>query len=205
MFKSILVLESPWGARSVESKSVWPFVSEFAKAMDLSAFHQVFQDKASFCHWIEVFNGESVQKPKLLYVAAHGTEGRIKALRKKINGQTVVSALQKAKKIRYVHFGSCLFGNDSNLSLLLGRARHIRWAAGYENVVDWVDSTLFDIMLWRRICIRDWTTKGIKSHTLAQELVSETAGLARNLGFRFQYRYRKNLWSLSAKEASLDS
>jgi hypothetical protein len=196
MFKSILVLESPWDTASVKSKSVWPFVSEFAKAMDLRAFHQAFSDKISFCHWINVFNKEKAASQKLLYVAAHGTDGRISGLQKAINGTTIVTALKKAKNVKYVHFGSCLYGSESNLASLLRTAKHISWAAGYDKSVDWVDSTLFDVMLWGRIARRDAETKGLRTHTLAQELMKEIPGLAQNLGFRFQYRYGKNVKSL---------
>lgn len=177
----------------MQSKSVWPFVSEFAKAMGLQAFHQSFSDKASFSHWVSRYNREGVQSPKLLYVAAHGSDGRIAGLQKSINGNTVVSTLKKAKKIKYVHFGSCFFGSENNLGSLLREVNHLQWAAGYEKAVGWVDSTLFDIMLWGRIAVRDTATKGLKTHTIAQSLVQEIPGLAKNLGFRFQYRYGQKI------------
>ncbi len=60
MFKSILVLESPWDNSSVESTSVWPFVSEFAKARGIRAYHQAFLDKSSFIHWVESYNKEKL-------------------------------------------------------------------------------------------------------------------------------------------------
>src|SRR5579862_3235608 len=127
MFKTILVLESPWDSKSVRSKSVWPFVSEFARATDIKAFHQSFSDKNSFCYWIARYNKEKLANPKLLYVAAHGRDGRISGLQKDINGITIRAALKKAKKIKYVHFGSCLYGTPHNLTQLLKEARHLSW------------------------------------------------------------------------------
>ena len=127
MFKSILVLESPWDSDSVYSKSVWPFVSEFARAMAPQAFHQSFSNKKSFLHWVQQFNSEKIPGGnKLLYVAAHGTDGRISGLRESINGKTICDALQKAKNIKYVHFGSCLFGSEANIESLLKVAKHIK-------------------------------------------------------------------------------
>jgi hypothetical protein len=190
MFKSILVLESAWDNSSVQSKSVWPFVSEFAKATNIQAFHQSFSDRHSFEHWIECYNREPLAGQKLLYIAAHGSEGRISGLKRSVNGTTITSSMKKATNIQYVHFGSCFYGSESNLRNLLYEAEHIRWAAGYQRSVDWIDSTLFDIMLWGRIVNRNTEeTKGIKTHTLAKELFNEIPGLAKNLGFRFQYRY----------------
>jgi hypothetical protein len=192
----MLVLESPWDPKSVKSKSVWPFVSEFAGAIGIKAFHQTFSDKGSFCHWIARYNKEKLTDPKLLYVATHGSDGRISGLQRDINGITIRAALKRAKNIRFVHFGSCLYGTPDNLTQLLKEARHLLWAAGYNKSVDWVDSTLFDVLLWGRIAQRDKHTKGLKTHTLAKDCLEEVPGLSKNLGFCFQYRYGKKIESL---------
>ena len=134
-------------------------------------------------------------RPKLLYVAAHGTKGRIATLKEWINGKTIANALLSAKNIRYVHFGSCLFGSDANLKYLLKRAKHLKWAAGYAETVDWVDSTLFDIMLWGRIAFRTNENKGQQVHTLVKTLLSQMPAFAKELGFRLQYRFGKNIRS----------
>jgi hypothetical protein len=201
MFRSILVLESPWDPKSVRSKSVWPFASEFANAVGLDAYHQMFVDKASFHHWVRRYHAAKSPGPKLLYVAAHGSDGRIAGLRRSINGGTIAESLRLARSIEYVHFGSCFFGSADNLDGLLASARHLKWAAGYDKAVDWVDSTLFDIMLWGRIAARDPKdrfTKGKKTHTLTENLLGQTKGLAQDLGFRFHYRYGKNVWRMDA-------
>lgn len=197
MFKSILVLESPWNSDSVESKSVWPFVNEFARATGLSAYHQTFLDKNSFEHWVSQYNKEDIVSPKLLYVAAHGGSGRISGLQKEINSKTIISTLKKAKNLKFVHFGSCLFGTENNLETLLCEAKHLHWAAGYEKSVDWVDSTLMDVMFWRRIASRDEDTKGRKTHSITRELIAAIPGLVNALGFRLQYRYGDKISSIS--------
>jgi len=193
MFRSILVLETPWVTESVKSASVWPFISEFANAMDLYAYHQIFTDTNSFCHWINVFNKEkNITMPKLLYIAAHGGVGQICGLKNRINGSTIIEKLKKSKTINYVHFGSCLFGNIPNLESLLKKAKHIKMAAGYKKTVDWVDSTAFELMLWQRIATRVDDTKNLKLHTIVKEFVKdEVPGLAISLGFRCSYRYGK--------------
>jgi hypothetical protein len=198
VFKSILVLESPWDDTSVESASVWPLVKEFARARNIRAHHQTFLDKSSFLHWVKVFNDEKLSDPKLLYVAAHGNNARISGLQKSINKSTITTALSNAPNIDFVHFGSCLYGSEKNLTALLTAASHLKWAAGYDKQVDWVDSTLFDILLWGRIESRDDPSKGKKTHTLATELIGEVSGLAKNLGFRFQYRYGQQIKSITA-------
>lgn len=198
MFKSILVLESSWDSKWVQSTSVSPFVSEFAKVIEIESYHQVFTDKQSFCHWIERFNKQkTVSKPKLLYIAAHAESGRILGLHKKINFETIIKKLKTSKNIHYLHFGSCSIGNEDNLTLLLDKVKHIKWVAGYNKSVDWIDSTIFDIMLLGRIATRDKKTKGLKSQTIVKDLVeNEVTGLADNLGFQFVYRYGKTIYKI---------
>ena len=198
MFKSILVLESPWNNESVNSTSVWPMIREFAAARGIKAFHQTFLDRASFKHWVEVFNDEPLAGPKLLYVASHGGDGRIAGLRDEINRTTVLQTIAAAEKISFVHFGSCLFGSEENLGKLLVAAPHLRWAAGYDQKIDWVDSTLFDILFWGRIESRDDDTRGRRTHTLVADLIEQVHGLADDLGFRLQYRYGESVKSVTS-------
>lgn len=194
MFKSILVLESPWEPNSVQSVSVWPFVSEFARVSRIDAYHQYFFDKNSFRHWVTQYNRERIRSPKLLYVAAHGSKRRLAGLRRQINLETISQVLKKSKQIKYVHFGSCLFGNEGNLETLFNSVKHLQWIAGYDKSIDWVDATAFDILLWNRLISRDKTTKGLKTQTFANSLVKEAQGLVDNLGFQFAYRYGKSAY-----------
>lgn len=197
MFKSILVLESPWDSESVKSPSVWPMVREFASARGLKAFHQTFFDTRSFQHWVRAYNSEPISGPKLLYVAAHGDNGRLSGLKKDINRSTIISTLEDCNNIKFVHFGSCLFGSEKNLKELLFEAPHISWAAGYDERVDWIDSTLFDILFWGRIESRYGDTRGRRTHTLVADLLQQVHGLADQLGFRLQYRYGDAIKSVS--------
>ncbi len=125
----------------------------------------------------------------MLYVAAHGTEGRIGGLKRDMNAPTIQATLAKAKNVSHVHFGSCLYGTERNLQSLLLKAKHLTSAAGYEKSVDWIDSALFDIMLWGRVVERDEDNKHARTHVLIRGLLNEIPGLAESLGFHFRYRY----------------
>lgn len=199
MFKSILVLEAPWDNMSLESSSVWPLIREFASVRDIKAFHQTFFDKASFEHWIKAYNEMEIAGPKLLYIACHGRNGQLAGLSNNLNRTSVQNVLQAARNISSVHFGSCLFGSEKNLQQLLDAAPHLRWVAGYDKEVDWVDSTLFDILLWSRVESRDKASYRKKTHTLVSEMIDQVEGLANQLGFHFQYRYGDAIWQLNVK------
>jgi hypothetical protein len=193
--KTIFVLESSWDPKNpLENASVMPFIIEFAKQRKIKAYYQVFTDKKSFCHWIEEFNKVSTTS-SLLYIASHGNKGSLNALNGGINRSTIVSTIKKAKNFRYVHFGSCLFGNKANLNLILTKSKHLQWAAGYNKTVDWVTSTIFDILLWGRITTREEHEKNMKTQTIVKDIAeNQAAGLVSELGFEYVYRYGKSIF-----------
>jgi len=192
MVRFVLVLESPW--EDEKSYSVWPFVEGFSRASEIEASYRSFFDSASFKHWIDVFRKHKRGRSgNLLYVAAHGSKGRIEGLGKSINKNTVVDTLKKARSFQYVHFGSCLFGQESNLEELLKTCRHIKWAAGYEKEVPWIQSTLFDILFWERIRIRERDEEGRKFFTIVSDFIEKHSAWINEFGFRFAYRYGKEI------------
>lgn len=196
MFKSILVLESVWDAKTVKSKSVFPFVKEFANVNELEAHHQTFTDNASLCHWINVFHKSKAKKPKLLYIASHGNTGSIGGLKRNINFSTIIDAVRKAKSIEYVHLGSCFVGKADNLDKMLRKAKHIKLAFGYNAAVSWIDSTMVDILLWQRVIEeRDKKTRGKKSSSIVRDFIyEEIPGLAKDLKLECVYRRGKKLY-----------
>jgi hypothetical protein len=197
MFTTIFVLESSWDKeKPLTHSSIMPMINEFAKQRGIKAYHQVFTDTRSFRHWIKEFNKVSNSKT-LLYIASHGTEDCLYGTISGIKKTTIIHALKNAKKIQYVHFGACLFGNINNLKAILNNATHLNWAAGYRKSVDWVDSTLFDLLLWGKITPngRSDEQKNIKTHTIVNELLNNQAkGLADELGFEFAYWYGSKIF-----------
>jgi hypothetical protein len=197
MFNSMLILESTWDSDSLDQKSVWPFISEFAKIREIRAFHKSFSDAKSFEHWIERFNNQDTPSPKLLYVAAHGQHGQIGGLNRNIRKTSIKEILKKYDTIKYLHFGTCFFGKNDNFEDFLDEIDHLRWVAGYQNEVDWIDSTLFDILVWGRMTDRNENNKGVQTHTIIGDLVTnEVNGLARNLGFKVASRYGERIRTL---------
>ena len=186
MFKSILVLESAWDSDTVKSKSVWPFIKEFANVWGIDAYHQIFTDKKSFEHWIETYDAESFSGPKMLYIASHGSNKRICGLTSDINAISLDLALAACESIQHVHFGSCWYGNDENLELLLKLGDSFKTVTGYSESVDWIDSTLADILLWNKIIGK---ADGARSHTVVKEFINKNPDLYENLGFNFYYKY----------------
>jgi hypothetical protein len=193
--KTIFVLESSWDDKNpLENSSVWPFVSEFAKQRRINAYYQVFTDRKSFCHWVNEFN-KKANSASLLYIASHGGTGVLYGVNGGIKRTSIINAIKKARNLKYVHFGSCLFGNRDNLESILKKSKHIQWAAGYNKSVDWITSTLFDILLWGRITVREDHEKGQKTHTIVNHIAEkQAAGLFTELGFEYVYRYGNTIY-----------
>jgi hypothetical protein len=192
---TIFVLESSWDKENpLSNSSVMPFVSEFAKQRGIKAYYQVFTDTKSFCHWINEFNKVATSS-SLLYIASHGNKGSLIALNGGIKRGSIISALAKAKNIKFVHFGSCLFGNRGNLLLILKKCKHFQWAAGYNKSVDWINSMLFDILLWGRITTREDHERSKKTQTIVKDIAeNQAAGMVADLGFEYAYRYGTSIF-----------
>ena len=192
-------MESSWDQEDpFQHYSLMPIVSEFAKQRKIETYHKVFTDAKSFKHWIETYNN-LCKGGSLLYIAAHGYKASLCGLNCRINKQTITNAIAKARNIQFVHFGSCLFGNEENLKSILKKATNLSWIAGYDKSVDWVDSSLFDIFLWSRITPhgRGSSDKNLKTHTIVKNIIElQVAGMVKELGFKFVYRYGKNIESV---------
>ena len=202
MIKSILVLESPWDTESLRAQSVWPFVSEFCHIMGIEPLYRTFHDSASLSHWVDVYHHEHQGSSKLLYIAAHGHRSRLSALTS-VNHSTVADILKRAKSIDYVHFGSCWFGNEESLTRLMKSARHVRWIAGYDTDISWVESTLFDILFWHRVLFRDDDHKGKHQATLMNELYQNNP-LAKEMGFTICHRRGRTVCTLNSSTCTPD-
>jgi hypothetical protein len=73
---------------------------------------------------------------------------------------------------------------------LRGLSPKLLYVTAHGNEVDWIDSTLFDILVWGRMTDRNEDNKGLQTHTIIGDLVTkEVDGLARNLDFTVASRY----------------
>ncbi len=195
MIHHLLVLEAPWNEDTIRSNSVWPFVSEYCRIREIEAHRQHFTDLASFRHWVRCYSNEKLDGRRLLYIAAHGNPGSLAALSRSLNASSIIDSLAEAPKIDYVHFGSCLFGNHGNLDRLMQQAAHLRWAAGYDVEIPWIESMAFDLMFWSKVdgrCEDDETPRR-QPHRGVTDLLGYASPLAEKLGFRFYYRHSGRL------------
>ncbi len=188
MIECIFVLEGPWDERSIAPESLWPFVHQFAEVAGVHSFHRSFSDRKSFRHWLKVFNRhKKAPTNRILYIATHGSPGQLGGLFGGIQTKTIFKAICKAKSLQGVHFGCCEFGRPARLRQVLEEAKDLTWAAGYGCDIEWVDSTLFDIIFWNCL-LPDEDVPGTHFYTRMKQFLHDVGGLADRLQFSVAYR-----------------
>ncbi len=86
-------------------------------------------------------------------------------------------------KLKSIYFGSCNFGNYSNLKELLEDGK-LSWVAGYTKEIDFVKSSVLDTLFWD-LYMTDAGTKGLKKvENVCTTLLEYTGGLVEKLGFK---------------------
>lgn len=182
----LLVLESNWNEDKLDDMSVWPFFKEFSNVIDIEAHYKTFSDLKTLRHWVNVYD-QSRSSKKILYIASHGSDGRIYGLGKAINHSSIIQILESCENITHVLFGCCSFGGQNNLIDIVEKSPSVKFASGYEKEIDWIDSTLFDLFVLRMIYDRDSRALHTKMYDLMDE---ENPKMANKLEFKFAYEYR---------------
>lgn len=123
-----------------------------------------------------------------IYVAGHGAENAIfgsngEAISKTIIKNTIAEAAEKAGRLDSLYFGSCLFGTLDILKELIEAGSRIRWIAGYEKSIDFIDSSSFDWLFWNRY-IRTEGTALERIYKTVDQIQRDGPGLIQRLGFR---------------------
>ena len=158
---SLLVLENPWNESVADAISVAPFVEGFSRwAWNVKTYSRPFYRGDELRIWLEDFARprQGIGR-RLIYVAAHGSRGRLGGLPDgtgAMNFASFVAALKRVGGVEGVHLGCCEVGNPGNMARLLKRDRRLRktpcrWVAGYRKYVDWLDSMIVDLLFWRAL------------------------------------------------------
>jgi len=160
---SLLVLENPWNDSVADAISVGPFVEGFSRwARDVRTYSRPFFRGDELQIWLDDF-----ARPRhgigrrLIYVAAHGSPGRLGGLPDgsgAMNFASLVTVLRRVGGIEGIHLGCCEVGNPRNMARLLKRDRRrrtkpFRWVAGYREYIDWLDSMIVDMLFWRALLV----------------------------------------------------
>lgn len=207
---AVRVLEAQWDP-SLE-QSVRPYLAELqqgrvtyrsrdknrtATQINSNALfeYSVFSDKESLTKLAgRQWRGAEGHR-RLLYIASHGTvDGLATMLNPNLSRKCIANAMAKIS-CDGILFGSCLFCNSNNANFLLPRIPKVKWIAGYDRTIDWLASTVCDL-LFMRILLDGWFsmkakkcfTRTVQDKRDAFELLYKAYPTARELGFNLYYR-----------------
>lgn len=154
------VIESRWfDERHHTVRPLFEFLSYALKDRPDAFTYERFVGAVSFREAVRfMMSGGDVD---YLYIAAHGDFGRIEApdgsnLSRTFLRNTICEVNRRRRRLKGVLFGSCKFGDASNLIEVLRpskvRGETVRnrliWAAGYAREIDYTRSSLFDIYFY---------------------------------------------------------
>lgn len=186
----IAVVEGKWFKdKNISIRSLFDLVSDINFDSPHEYHYEMFNNDAAFQEIIErLAVTDSVHN---LYIAAHGNKGALVgsnhveiSLAKVRNSIKRIS--QSDGKMHSIYFGSCSFGNQSNLESLLLSAENnqIRWVAGYTKDVDFIKSSFLDALFWN-LYIRDESEAPLqKVKNVCNTLLCDVGGMVEELGFK---------------------
>lgn len=84
----------------------------------------------------------------LIYVGSHGNSKRIHGFHGQgVSRKAISSALDRRTTVKHgIYFGSCEFGHKGNAAFIFKRCPGIQWMAGYDKPVDWIHSSVLDLL-----------------------------------------------------------
>lgn len=151
----LAVIESRWWREG--NDSVRPLFETLAGIVENNPHfvrYDMFCEEQSLSRIIENLVGSGIIHS--VYVGAHGDDSSISGLgdasisRAKL--RNIFRKLNQNKSISGLYFGSCLVANKSNAAFWLAgkQTTGLRWVAGYNESVDWIDSSAVDMIFWSK-------------------------------------------------------
>jgi len=162
---------------------------------------------------------------RILYIASHGSSASLGCPNgDEISRRHLAKLLQMANsetRLDGLYFGSCLVGNQATAKALLSSEQsahqRVKWVAGYEKSVDWLESTLLDVFFLKHVlgAEMEGLTPNKAVLRACNEILYKAEGFAYEMGFHLYVRQKKtgsivDLYDVKAEDreqymAELDS
>lgn len=183
----IAVIEGKWSSKTnISVKSLFDLLSDLNFDNPHEYHYEMFCDDRSLENIIERMG--SARGIRYLYLGAHGSDDYINAVGGQVSRARLKNILGRlgGKGIDGAFIGSCLFGREENAEYLFlpgkGRPAPMKWLAGYTTEIDWIDSSVLDLLFWNKYFSYGGSPLE-RIEKVAKELTSLVPGLIRELGF----------------------
>jgi hypothetical protein len=152
----LAVVESRWWDDGNDSvRPLFETVSGIVEGNPHSVRYDMFADDPSLT--IIIDNIAASGNFHSVYIGAHGDENSIGGLGNaeisRARLRNILRAANGKGAISGLYFGSCLVATDRNATFLLvdQPPTGLKWIAGYNKSVDWVDSSAVDMIFWSKL------------------------------------------------------
>jgi hypothetical protein len=192
----LAVVEGKWQKRAnVSVRSLFDILADINFGTPHAYIYEMFCDAHALSNIISRMGSDD--QVRYLYIGAHGSITSVSGSggdvsRTKLKN-SLVSLLTNNHIIEGLFLGTCFFGNEENASFLLTPRNNpnppIKWVAGYSTSIDWIDSSVLDLLFWNKFFAADGTPVE-RISSVAEQLLDLAPGLVRDLGFCIYARRR---------------
>lgn len=192
----LAVVEGKWGAKTnVSVRSLFDVLVDINFKTPHAYVYEMFCDAHALDNIIaRMGNDEHV---RYLYIGAHGSGRSISGSGGTVSRaqlkNSLVRLLSNGQTIEGIFLGTCFFGNEENAAFVLNPNNDphppIKWVAGYRESIDWIDSSVLDLLFWNKFFSSNGTPIQRIEQT-AQQILKAAPGLVRDLGFCIYRRKR---------------
>jgi len=197
--QELAVIEGRWNPDlNISVASTFDMLSDLLYGTPHGYFHHHFSNAQSLEHVIR--HVASRQHLRFLYIGAHGNQTHIAGSLGSDDGKVTRSQLKnilwKIWSQGLGHFdglflGACGFATNENAEMLLcgdKAPKSLKWVAGYAETIDWVDSSLLDVLFFRRVLAAAGSSPVERVKWAARDLEALAPGLCAKLGFNVYIR-----------------
>jgi hypothetical protein len=184
---NLAVIEGKWFRRQNTSvRGMFDLLSDISFDSPHHYHYEMFNDSRAFREiLLRLSASDGIHN---IYVAGHGSENAVvgsngDTISKTIIKNTISEAAEYSGRLDSLYFGCCLFGSIEMLQELISAGTRIRWIAGYEKEIDFIDSSSFDWLFWNRY-IRTEGTALERINKTVDRIKKDAPGLINRLGFR---------------------
>jgi hypothetical protein len=192
----LAVVEGKWGKRTnVSVRSLFDVLTDINFGTPHAYVYEMFCDADALNNIIARMGAD--EQVRYLYIGAHGSDNSISGSGGPVSRarlkNSLVKLLNNGHVIDGVFLGTCFLGNEENAEFLLTPPSDpnppVKWVAGYTTCIDWIDSSVLDLLFWNKFFESDGTPVERIEET-AQEVKKMAPGLASALGFCIYTRKR---------------
>jgi hypothetical protein len=173
----IFCLEGEWDADLKRRASVLPMLDLLERLGIARSIHRDVATRDEFLYYLEKWGQRSYHDYFVLYLASHGTSGRLALGKDTVGIDELEDALADKADGGVIYFGSCLtlVTDDDRLKRFVKRTG-ASVVVGYRAEIDWLEAAAFELLLLERLL------RGERSDAFFRRLTKDHGQFASGLG-----------------------